>query len=203
MLRITNIFKFPRLSGIFIPFKTYIRSSVIIRSNAQVHLSGRLTIGNPDSKAACVSLAPANIYFGFNSKIKLGKSISIGPGVNMIVKDIAQLTIGDGTYFSSDMHLEAIKSISIGSDCAISWGVTIIDDNHHTVISENLSANHGEGITIGNHVWIGCNVTILKGTEIADNCIIAAGSIVKGNFPKNVMIAGNPAKIVKQNINWE
>ena len=202
MLRITNTLKYLRLSGVFIPFKAYIKSAIIVRNTAQVHLLGRLTIGNPDSRAARVSTAPVNIYFGYNSKVKLGKFISIGPGVNIIVKDAAQLTIGDGTYFTSDMHLEAVKSICIGSDCAISWGVTIIDGNHHNVLSENSSINK-ENVTIGNHVWVGCNVTILKGTEIADNCIVAAGSIVKGKFPKNVMIAGNPAKIVKNNINWE
>lgn len=203
MLRIADIFKYPRLSGIFIPFKIYIKSSIIIRSNVFVNLSGRLTIGGPNKKAACISLAPVNIYFGYNSKVNIGKSISIGPGVNLIVKDDAQLTIGDRTYFTSDMHLEVVKNISIGADCAISWGVTIIDHDHHKVMPAKASTNEGEGVRIGNHVWIGCNVTILKETEIGDNCIVAAGSIVKGKFPNNIMIAGNPARIVKQNVNWE
>ncbi|MBA3704397.1 MAG: acyltransferase [Bacteroidetes bacterium] len=203
MLQIINILKYPRLNGIFIPFKTYIKSFIFIRNSAKVYLSGRLTIGNPDSKAARISVAPVNIYFGFKTEVKLGESISIGPGVNIIAKDGAKLTIGSGTYFTSDMHLEAAKSINIGSDCAISWGVTIIDTNHHKILSEESNTNYGEGVTIGNHVWVGCNVTILKGTEIGDNSIIAAGSLVKGKYPKNTMIAGNPAKVIKQNINWE
>lgn len=175
----------------------------MVRRNAQLNLSGRLTIGNPDSKAARISLAGVNIYFGYSSIVKLGKSISVGPGVNIIVKDNARLTIGDHTYFTSDMHIEVVNSISIGKDCAISWGVTIIDDNHHTVLTENSINSKDEGVKIGDHVWVGCNVTILKGSEIDDNCIVAAGSVVKGKFPKNVMIAGNPARIVKQNVNWQ
>jgi acetyltransferase-like isoleucine patch superfamily enzyme len=203
MLRIANIFKYPRLNGIFIPFKTYIKSYITVRNNAQVELLNRLTIGNPNPKAARVSVAPVNIYFGYNSKIKLGKSISIGPGVTIIAKDGAQLTVGSGTYFTSDMHLEAVKNIVIGSDCAISWGVTIIDSNHHKVIPEKSTTNDDDAVTIGNHVWIACNVTVLKGTIIGNNCVVGAGSVVKGVFPDNVLIAGNPAKIIKQNINWD
>lgn len=51
-------------------------------------------------------------------------------------------------------------------------------------------------IKVGNNVWIGLNVTILKGTVIGNNCVIAAGSVVKGEFPDNVLIQGNPAVIV-------
>jgi acetyltransferase-like isoleucine patch superfamily enzyme len=203
MLRMATLFRFPYLSGIFLPFKTYIKSSVIIRRNAQVTLTGRLTIGNPDKQAACISLAPALIYLGYQAKAVFGKSISIGPGVKIIVKDEGQLTIGDNTYFTSDMHLEVKKKITIGSDCAISWGVTIIDDDHHQVLSNGAATGPSAGVKIGDHVWIGCNAIILKGTEIGNHCIIAAGSVVKGKFPDHVMIAGCPAKIVKQEITWK
>ena len=58
-------------------------------------------------------------------------------------------------------------------------------------------------MVIGNKVWIGCNVTILKNTFVGNNCVIAAGSVVKGTFPDNTLIAGNPAKAVKQNVDWK
>ncbi|MDO4534475.1 MAG: DapH/DapD/GlmU-related protein [Clostridium perfringens] len=52
-------------------------------------------------------------------------------------------------------------------------------------------------IIIGNNVWIGGNSTILPGVTIGDNSIIAAGSVVTSNVPKNVIVAGNPAKVLK------
>ena len=53
-------------------------------------------------------------------------------------------------------------------------------------------------IVIGRNVWIGNNVMILKGTEIGDNSVIGAGAVITGGkFPSNVVIAGNPAKVVK------
>lgn len=55
---------------------------------------------------------------------------------------------------------------------------------------------------IGNKVWIGTNSIILKDTIIGDNCIIAANSVVKGVFPENCLIGGNPAKILRKDVQW-
>ncbi len=185
------------------PFKIWHTSKIKIRSTAQIKLGGRISLGNPDKKSAVVSCLPINIYFGENSNINIDHSVSIGPGVNLIVKDSAKLSIGNNTYFTSDMHIEAVNSLSIGNDCAISWGVTIIDDDHHEMHGTEKREQKNSIVSIGNKVWIGCNVTILKNTHIGNNCVIAAGSVVKGNFPDNTLIAGNPAKVVKQNIDWK
>lgn len=194
--------KFPKISGIIVPFKVYWKSKIHIGKNATLNFGGRVKIGN-NRHQPVVSLLPINLWFGEKSTISFGKSVCIGPGVNMIVKENATLKIGDRTYFTSDLHLEAVKCIEIGSDCAVSWGATIIDDNHHKVLPKTLSKNGAEFVKIGNHVWIGCNVTILKGTEIGENCIVAAGSIAKGKFPPNSLIGGNPAKVIKDNVSWE
>jgi len=58
-------------------------------------------------------------------------------------------------------------------------------------------------INIGNKVWIGCSTTILKGTTIADGCIVGSNSFVNKVFNHtNCLIAGNPARIVKENVHW-
>ncbi|MGZ4058287.1 MAG: acyltransferase [Bacteroidia bacterium] len=195
--------RYPFLSGIFLPFKIYHSAKIKVRKTANVELGGRLTIGNSSSKQAVVSLLPANIYFGYCSEIKMSHSISIGPGVNIIVKDNGRLSVGESTYFTSDMHIEAVNNIEIGRNCAISWGVTIIDDDHHELQYGSDKTKRPSAINIKDHVWIGCNVTILKGTQIGNNCVIGAGSVVKGSFPDNVLIGGNPARIIKNDINWK
>ncbi len=200
-----SILKYPFLDGKFLPFKIYhFPSGIKIRSGAVIQLLSRLTLGCPDKSMPVVSRLPINLYFGKNSKSKIGSSVSVGPGVNIIVKDNAKLSIGDNTYFTSDMHIEVVNELSIGKDCAISWGVTIIDDDHHQLIS-NSKGNSVEknSVEIGNKVWIGCNATILKNTVIGNNCIIAANSLVKGTFPDNCLIGGVPAKILKENIDWK
>jgi acetyltransferase-like isoleucine patch superfamily enzyme len=203
MLHWFYIFRYPVLNGICLPFKIYHPAGIKIMREACVKLQGRLTLGNPDKQKAVVSRLPINLFFGNKASVTFGKSISVGPGVNIIVKDTAVLMIGDGTYFTSDSHIEAVNSIEIGSNCAISWGVTIIDDNHHQLIPKSTNKSPAKQVRIGNHVWIGCNVTILEGTQIGHNSIIAAGSVVKGVFPDHVLIAGNPARVVKQAVNWE
>lgn len=58
-------------------------------------------------------------------------------------------------------------------------------------------------IKIGNHVWIGTRVTILKGVTVGDNAIIAAGAVVTHDVPANSIVAGVPAKVINSNVNWK
>ena len=97
-------------------------------------------------------------------------------------------------------YIHAEKSITIGNNCVAASGVHIMDSNAHMVYSldRTIGRDEPEEITIGDNVWIGLNSIILKGVVIGNNCVISAGSVVKGKFPNNVIIAGNPATIVNR-----
>lgn len=193
--------KYINISGIFIPFKIYNKTKIAIRTK-QITLDSRLVLGS-SSDLPTVSVLPINLFFGKKSIIHFSKSISIGSGVNIIVKDKGKLFVGANTYFTSDSHIEVVNDLHIGSDCAISWGVSIIDDDHHYIEYHGKSISKREFVRVGNKVWIGCNVTILKGTVIGDNSIVGAGSVLTGKeYPANSLIAGNPAKVVKTNVTW-
>ena len=58
-------------------------------------------------------------------------------------------------------------------------------------------------ITIGENVWIGCRALILKGVTIGDGAVVAAGAVVTKDVPANCVVAGNPAKIIKENVVWQ
>lgn len=96
-------------------------------------------------------------------------------------------------------------SISIGCRCTISWEIDIWSTDVHTVKNlEGNVLNYSNSIEIGEHVWIGRDVKIGKNTKISKDSIIGWGSIVTKKFDEaNVVIAGNPAQIVKRNINWD
>ena len=74
----------------------------------------------------------------------------------------------------------------------------IIDKTTHKVMNATK-----KGVVIGNHVWCGTRCTILKGTNVQDNSIIGAASVVSGSFEPNVIIAGNPAKQLKRGVSWK
>lgn len=89
--------------------------------------------------------------------------------------------------------------ISIGDNCKITNGVFILAHDYSVSVPRRIYGSFIGGsapVRIGNNCFIGVNSTILMGTTIGNNCIIGANSVVKGSFSDNVVIAGNPAKVI-------
>ena len=79
-----------------------------------------------------------------------------------------------------------------------------MDTDLHRIYKDGNIINENKPIEIGNHVWIGAKSTIFKGTKIADGSVIGAGSFCTGLLSDEKSIyAGQPAKLIKKNINWE
>lgn len=160
-------------------------------------------------------------FFQNRSKIKIKGSnnhIEIRPTKHFIyslqinnIKDNNRIFIGDNFYQTGALNVDFANlsglKLEIGNDCMFGQDVQIMLGDHHTIYSTitgeqtNISQ---KGITIGNHVWAARNTKILKDVEIPDNTVIATGSIVTKSFNKtNTLIGGTPAKILKENINWD
>ncbi len=122
----------------------------------------------------------------------------IGRGAIISVGSQARLTIGQNSYVTGTSLIAAQQSITIGQNCAISWGVTIIDDDGHGFGPPPYSAP----IEIQDNVWIGCNATILKGVTLGRGSAIAAGAVVTRSCPPNSLLAGVPARVIRENICW-
>lgn len=119
---------------------------------------------------------------------------------NNIIRVHENCRIYNGTNFAA---IEGTQ-ITINKDCLFSSNIQIrTGDSHSIVNSLNERINPSKSITFGEHVWIGQNVTVLKGVEIGENSIVGSGSVVTKSFnDANIVIAGNPAKIIKKNVNW-
>lgn len=122
-----------------------------------------------------------------NRSVNIGKNCSFfGP---------VQITITD-----SD------SQINIGEETIISHDVSIYSSDNHLAFDKISGeiVNKGNYVTIGNHCWIGHKVAILKNVQLCDNIIVGAGSVVTKSFDEeeDIVIAGNPAKIVKRNTVW-
>lgn len=129
---------------------------------------------------------------------------SIGKGCRWDVGPDAVVTVGEGTYFSPDTLLVSSRAITIGARCAISWGTQLLDDDYHTLRSDGPVRPKSLPIVIGNHVWIGNKSMILKGARIPDGCVVAANSVVTGQFNEpNCILAGIPARVISRDVEWD
>ncbi len=116
------------------------------------------------------------------------------------------ITIGDKTSLCGKIHLAAIEgtAIRIGINCLFSSEIVFRTGDSHSVLDMSGNRiNPSKDIQIGDHVWIGHRVLIGKGVQIGSDNIIGTGAVVtKSISDNNSVIAGVPAKVVKENIDW-
>lgn len=177
-----------------------------------VKMSNTIALDNGKGNVICVGSGTVMNdltikIWGNNNKIVIGEKCRI-KGLHVWIEDDNNIvTIGDGTTFHGDSCFDCAegKNITIGKDCMFSSGVNLKTTDSHSIIdTDGNRVNVGKDITVGNHVWLGHNTYLLKGSSIADNSVIGACSVVTKKFDKtNVVIVGNPAKIVKNDIDWK
>lgn len=123
---------------------------------------------------------------GKNTSVSIGENVSVWRNFKLYVT-------GDSNFV-------------LGDDCMLSYDITIWNGDGHSVLDKGTGEvlnTQKEPLYIGSHCWIGNNVSITKNARIPDNSIVAMCSVVSKKFDEEyTCIAGNPAKIVKNNVNW-
>lgn len=133
-----------------------------------------------------------------NAKVDVQGKFYIYTGSKVVVREGASLILGNGSFINVDSKIYCKEKVEIGNNTFIGEEVIIRDTDEHSISNVNTKP-----IKIGNHVWIGMKALILKGVTIGDNSVIAAGSVVNKDVPSNCLVAGNPAKVIRTNVNWE
>lgn len=173
----------------------YYRNYIIPNLNSTVSVTGR-PVGI-DQKV----LLRGNGLIKFGNACFLGTKIggrSYGHIELQVKSNSASIIFGNQVCSNNNLFISCINMVTIGSDTVIGERVTIFDfEGHGLKPNERKKIGQIGFVSIGENVWIGNNVTILKNTKIGNNTIIAAGAIVSGQFPENVIIGGIPAKIIK------
>lgn len=153
-----------------------------------------------------------NLQFNKN-KINIGQNSHI-QGELLIFSNGGEIIIGSNVYIGEGSRIRSAENIIIGNNVLISHNCNIIDTDSHEInyleraegfkklIKNGHSKEKGnintKAIHIEDYVWISYNVSILKGIKIGKGSIVAAGSVVTKNVPPFTLVAGNPAKIIKQ-----
>lgn len=136
-------------------------------------------------------------------RLRLLGDFALGRGCRLDIGPQATVTIGHGTYINPHSQCVIKHALTIGEHCAISWECQFLDEDFHVLTYDGRKTTGTNAISIGDRVWIGSRVSVYKGTVIPDGCVIASNSVVKGVFTeKNSLIAGNPARVIKNNVKW-
>jgi acetyltransferase-like isoleucine patch superfamily enzyme len=163
-------------------------------------------------------LETAQIFRFMRSKrvraVELGAHVSCYAGVSFALGENGSCRVGDFTLLNGALIM-ADERIEIGAHCLVSWNVGIADSDFHPIDAAQRRIDtmalapfyknrpprpplRTAPVIIKDNVWIGMNAIVLKGVTIGENAVIAAGAVVSRDVPANVVVAGNPAVIVKE-----
>ena len=142
-----------------------------------------------------------------NSDFK-NSNTSLSNRCKFVLGYTGSLSIGENSMLNG-CCITAYKNIQIGKNCQIASFTLITDTDFHPVNplerekqvkreKYDINTVNKRDVIIGDNVWIGWGSIILKGSVIGNNSVVGAGSLVSGKFPDNVVIGGNPAKIIKE-----
>lgn len=139
-----------------------------------------------------------NIFIGESPTIVAEADQRVRIGVWGRIQGGGTIRIGDAVMISPGVRISASDEITIGNGCMFANGAYITDCDWHGIYDRTERNAQAYPVRIGNNVWVGDHATVLKGVTIGDNSIVAACSVVTKDVPANVIVAGNPARIVKE-----
>ncbi|MDB5323063.1 MAG: maa 2 [Phycisphaerales bacterium] len=147
-------------------------------------------------------------YIVGTGRITLGSGVRLSGKASMVFSNRnglidPELSIGDDSFVGHGCNFSVASSVQIGSHCLIAGGAQIQDHDGHPLDAARRSAGEPSPaeavrpVVIGNHVWIGAGAVILKGVTIGDRVVVGARAVVTRDVPPDVVVTGNPARIVK------
>jgi acetyltransferase-like isoleucine patch superfamily enzyme len=141
---------------------------------------------------------PHQVALGYHCRLESGIIFKF----DGIWKPGPSIQIADEVFIGSGCEFNIRKGIQIGHHALIASGCRFIDHDHGTALGTLMVKQHGpeKEITIGNDVWLGCNVVVLKGVKIDDGAVVAAGAVVTKSIPAYEIWGGVPAKKIGQRL---
>lgn len=148
---------------------------------------------------------------GSGNTIVIGDNCSAHYVQFHIEQDGNEIRVGNGTTFhgrdEQAIHMAADEGsrILIGNDCMLAHSTQIRSTDSHSIVDlSGRRLNPAKDVVIGDHCWVGLQCIILKGTQIPPHCVVAAGAVCSKRYESpNCILAGNPARAVKQDIDWD
>ncbi len=148
-----------------------------------------------------------NMFFRNSESIFQGDSYLAG---NYFISNFeGYMNIGKGMTVTDGLYICVVEKTKLiaGEDLLVAKDVKILSGGAHSLfdldLKENINIKDDVHVTIGNHVWLGMDSKIIYNTDIGDNSVVGAGSIVKGTYPSHCLMAGSIARVLRTNVDWE
>lgn len=184
--------------GVSTPLMNLKHTVIQLNEDARLILNGRLRVGE---KQVRKSKLETRILVERDATMQVNRKFTVCAGSYIRVIEGGTLVLhGDG-FINENVQITCGNRIEIGRGCFIGRDVVIRSYDAHAIKKEGYRIS--APIVIGDHVWIGQGATILKGVTVGDGAVIAAGSIVTKDVPAHSVVAGVPAKVVEENVEWE
>lgn len=145
------------------------------------------------------SKIPSLIRLNEGSKFLVHGRTIIEYGADVLLKNGAIFEMGKNSYINCNCFIRCHKHIVLSDEVLISNGLNIRDSDGHKI----NGVCKEQDVIINNHVWIGTNVTILKGVIIHSGVVVGANSLITKDIPANSLAYGNPATVHKKDIEWD
>lgn len=190
-----------KLSPYLIKHKVVVyRPAVVdISKAAKIKVNGIFSFNNEwNDRLKIKNKFPASIVIEKNADVEIGDFTGYA-GSRLLVGEGATFKVKDA-YMNYNSVIECKNHIEIGEHCLIGERVKISDSNNHSLNYEGFKKS--APVIIGNHVWICNDSIILSGVKIGSGSVVAAGSVVTKDVPNNTVVAGVPAKVIRENTTW-
>lgn len=162
-------------------------------SSALVHLANLVSAVLPQTRA-----------FALRRRMYRAAGIRVAAGVRInggVVFQYPNVALGAGTWVGrrTEFACSPRAAVTIGQRCDISQDVLFVTGSHEIAdAGRRAGAGTNRPIVVGDGTWIGARVTLLGGTSLGPGTVVAAGAVVSGEFPPNVLLAGVPAAVIRE-----
>ena len=161
----------------------------------------KIVSGNPIKYHPLLLKGEGKISFGENVQIGVISSPNFYSHYNYLEArgSESEITIGSNVAINNGFSIVAYDKVTIGNKVLIGVNCSIMDnDGHELDFDKRDESPIGHSVVIENNVFIGSNVTILKGVTVGENAVVGNGAVVSRSVPKNAIVAGNPARIIRR-----
>jgi acetyltransferase-like isoleucine patch superfamily enzyme len=179
-----------------------LNDALLHRCNIELSGPGHTVIIEPGARLWDVTLS----LIGENHTVRIGSGARLRGGHFLVEDRGGRLDIGDNTtVFTPMVVCSEGGAIRIGRDCLIAYGLDLRNSDGHSVLDTTTRqrVNPAADTAIADNVWVGNNCQIMKGVTIGAHSVVAARAVVTKNVPPHSLAAGLPAKIIRENVDWD